>query len=498
MYELGRSLGADRISIGLVLGSDARRWIDRSPSPTTPRPPRRSARFSSEVLRPGPAKPGRSRWTCPSRPGTRWLDEIKRAAGLRAVRAALPDRALVPEGERPLLLRLVHRDDPRQRRPLPVLPPDEQGLQADGRRDEGALRRPLERARVHAAPPRDAGGAAGGDRAVYDRRRYRVIQPQCVKDGLCWLKNMYFRADEEFYRELGEALAKAARTERFAVLLPQGDPAGRGRGAAGSSAAPRWRARLVRASASEPCRAAPLLQDERVRRGELAGRTRATPPSRSRRTASGCCATSARTGRGCSRRSGRTRSSSRTRTRTTHWGLAEGTTVPVHASAITHEIAKDLPISAWRCQPGEPAGRARFRITACPVDPLGPLPLRRRAQSRSAAGRSFTRGTSSRSRIPTPRSRSRSLYIGDGSTLKATLVRRHQSGVPDQPHDRAGAAGLAGEIRDRAGDLLPLRLSEPDRDGGAGAEGQRSSGLAAEKAPGCRVTAARDGLSVEA
>jgi hypothetical protein len=76
-----------------------------------------------------------------------------------------------------------------------------------------------------------------GDRAVYDRRRYRVIQPQCVKDGLCWLKNMYFRADEEFYRELGEALAKARAKERFAVFSRRAIRRGRA-----------WGGRIVRRS----------------------------------------------------------------------------------------------------------------------------------------------------------------------------------------------------------------------------------------------------------
>lgn len=57
-----------------------------------------------------------------------------------------------------------------------------------------------------------------GGRAAFDYRRYRMIQPQCVKDGLCWLKNMYFRGDEEFYRELGEALEKARARERFRIV----------------------------------------------------------------------------------------------------------------------------------------------------------------------------------------------------------------------------------------------------------------------------------------
>ena len=51
--------------------------------------------------------------------------------------------------------------------------------------------------------------------------RFATLKEPCVKDGLCWLKNMYFRADEEFYAELGEALTKARRNmeRKLAVEL---------------------------------------------------------------------------------------------------------------------------------------------------------------------------------------------------------------------------------------------------------------------------------------
>jgi MoaA/NifB/PqqE/SkfB family radical SAM enzyme len=76
-----------------------------------------------------------------------------------------------------------------------------------------------------------------GDRAVYDFRRHRAIRPQCVKEGLCWLKNMYFRGDEEFYRDLGEALEEARERERWAVLSRRALRRGRA-----------WGGRLVRRS----------------------------------------------------------------------------------------------------------------------------------------------------------------------------------------------------------------------------------------------------------
>src|SRR6266581_1909821 len=50
------------------------------------------------------------------------------------------------------------------------------------------------------------------------------------------------------------------------------------------------------------------------------------------------------------------------------WGLEEGATVPVHASAITHEITRDLPISRRvTLEPGKPLRTGPFRITAHPV-----------------------------------------------------------------------------------------------------------------------------------
>lgn len=55
----------------------------------------------------------------------------------------------------------------------------------------------------------------GGESARFEPDRHSKIRRQCVEYGQCWLKNIYFRADEEFYRELGEALEKARRKDRI-------------------------------------------------------------------------------------------------------------------------------------------------------------------------------------------------------------------------------------------------------------------------------------------
>jgi MoaA/NifB/PqqE/SkfB family radical SAM enzyme len=60
-----------------------------------------------------------------------------------------------------------------------------------------------------------------GDAARFDPTRHKVIRPQCVEYGLCWLKNIYFRGDEKFYAELGTAMNVARRREYLKGLPKQ-------------------------------------------------------------------------------------------------------------------------------------------------------------------------------------------------------------------------------------------------------------------------------------
>jgi MoaA/NifB/PqqE/SkfB family radical SAM enzyme len=48
--------------------------------------------------------------------------------------------------------------------------------------------------------------------------RFEILKEPCVTDGLCWLKNMYFRADEEFYAELDEKLSAERKRETRLVF----------------------------------------------------------------------------------------------------------------------------------------------------------------------------------------------------------------------------------------------------------------------------------------
>jgi len=52
-----------------------------------------------------------------------------------------------------------------------------------------------------------------GGEVVYRPSKFQAVKRPCVEKNLCWLKNMFFRADEDFYRELGEALAVARKRE---------------------------------------------------------------------------------------------------------------------------------------------------------------------------------------------------------------------------------------------------------------------------------------------
>ncbi|HEX6899394.1 MAG TPA: radical SAM protein [Thermoanaerobaculia bacterium] len=47
----------------------------------------------------------------------------------------------------------------------------------------------------------------------YSPSRFEILKEPCVVEGLCWLKNMYFRGDAEFYAELDRQLQETRREE---------------------------------------------------------------------------------------------------------------------------------------------------------------------------------------------------------------------------------------------------------------------------------------------
>jgi len=176
------------------------------------------------------------------------------------------------------------------------------------------------------------------------------------------------------------------------------------------------------------------------------------------------------------------------------WGLEEGTRIPVHASAVTHEITRELPIrDRVTLEPERTIPVGPFRLTAFPVIHSVRCPC--------VAARIETRdlvivysGDVIAFERPEAALPGADLYIGDGSTLKGSLVRRHASGAL-MGHTTVRAQlgwlakyGVARAIFSHFG-KGPIEMGEP-------ALREALSELAQEKAPGCRVSAARDGLGV--
>ncbi len=50
-------------------------------------------------------------------------------------------------------------------------------------------------------------------KVFFSPTRFRALKKQCVEPHACWLKNNYFRGDETFYAELGEALDRVRKRE---------------------------------------------------------------------------------------------------------------------------------------------------------------------------------------------------------------------------------------------------------------------------------------------
>jgi len=55
---------------------------------------------------------------------------------------------------------------------------------------------------------------------TYSPERFEILKEPCVREGLCWLKNMYFRGDEEFYAELAKTLEETRRAEAKSIHAP--------------------------------------------------------------------------------------------------------------------------------------------------------------------------------------------------------------------------------------------------------------------------------------
>lgn len=177
------------------------------------------------------------------------------------------------------------------------------------------------------------------------------------------------------------------------------------------------------------------------------------------------------------------------------WGLWEGTDLPVYASAVTHELLRELPLlNRVVLAPREAAPIGPFRLSAQPVIHSVRCPC---VGARIAVG-GFTLVYAAdvvAFEDPDTALAGADLYLGDGSTLTDSLVRRHPSGVLiGHTTARAQLGWLA-----RHGILRAIfsHFGQGPIEMGEEALGDALYKLAAANPPGCAVTVAYDGLELE-
>ena len=172
-------------------------------------------------------------------------------------------------------------------------------------------------------------------------------------------------------------------------------------------------------------------------------------------------------------------------------GLEEGTDLPVYASAVTHEITKDLPVrQRVVLQPGEAQRVGPLTLTAWPVVHSVRCPCVG-VRVETSEGTVVYSGDVISFEEPEAALAGADLYIGDGSTLKGSLVRRHASGaLMGHTTVRAQLGWLQKFGVPRA--IFSHFGKGPIEMGDAALKAELSE-LAAEKAPDCSVEAARDG-----
>lgn len=176
------------------------------------------------------------------------------------------------------------------------------------------------------------------------------------------------------------------------------------------------------------------------------------------------------------------------------WGLAEGASIPVLASEATHRLLAEYPIPRRVIlEPEQSVFSGPFRLTAFPVvhsircpgiaarieTPEGTLVYSGDVVAFEGAGASERALAGA------------DVYVGDGSTLTASLVRRHPSGVlVGHTTVRAQLAWLA-----RAGVSRAIFSHFGEEPIGMGDRPLAAAlkEIGAAKAPDCRVFAARDG-----
>lgn len=173
------------------------------------------------------------------------------------------------------------------------------------------------------------------------------------------------------------------------------------------------------------------------------------------------------------------------------WGLAGGAPMPVFASEVTHGLLRDFPLEHRRVLvPGRPETVGPFRVTAFPVVHSVRCPCVA-ARIETPEGVVVYSGDVVSFDSPEEALADAFLYVGDGSTLTESLVRRHPSGtLVGHTTVRAQLGWLAKFGVPRA--IFSHFGQEPIRMGYRALTAAMKE-LSAAKAPDCRVSAARDG-----
>jgi len=177
------------------------------------------------------------------------------------------------------------------------------------------------------------------------------------------------------------------------------------------------------------------------------------------------------------------------------WGLEEGTELPVYASAITHELTRDFSVRRRIVlEPGKSEKVGPWRLTAHPAVHSVRCPCVA-ARVETPEGVFVYSGDIVSFERPAEALAGARLYIGDGSTLTGSLVRRHPSGaLIGHTTVRAQLNWLARESVPRA---IFSHLGKGPIEMGESALAEKLAELTAAKAPDCEVSTAKDGLRIE-
>lgn len=180
------------------------------------------------------------------------------------------------------------------------------------------------------------------------------------------------------------------------------------------------------------------------------------------------------------------------------WGLAEGTETPVFASAETHALLADFPIARRVVLRAEEAAAAGpFRIVSYPVIHSIRCPC---VAARIETPEGVVVYSGDIVSFVTPEAASTALagadvYVGDGSTLTQSLVRRQPGGVlVGHTTVRAQLGWLARAAVPRA--VFSHFGAGPIEMGDAALLAAMME-LARTKAPDCEVSIARDGKAFD-